>query len=360
MIENFEVHNLVRANIYRLSPYSTARHEFTGIASIMLDANENSIGSPVSLEMDDRQFLLNRYPDPSQTQLKESISAIKGLSVENIFVGNGSDEAIDVLLRIFCDPGIDNIITLSPTYGMYSVAAAINNIKIKEIPLNSAFQMDIQTIADAIDEHTKIIFICSPNNPTGNSINRQDIEIILNNFDGIVVLDEAYINYARQKSFAQEVKDHPNLVVMQTLSKAWGMAALRVGFAFASKEIIHYMNNVKYPYNINISAQELALKGIQEIDKINDWIKQTVTEREKLAEQLKSLSFVQKIYPSDANFILVKMERADKVFKFLQLKGIIVRNRSSVKGCEDCLRITIGTPEENKVLMETLIIYQNK
>ncbi|HAO06955.1 MAG TPA: histidinol-phosphate transaminase, partial [Chryseobacterium sp.] len=274
--------------------------------------------------------------------------------VENIFTGNGSDEAIDVLFRIFCEPGIDNVITLPPTYGMYSVSAAINNIQVKEVPLNQNFQMDIQAIADAVDDYTKMIFICSPNNPSGNSITRHDIEIILNNFDGIVVIDEAYINYARQKSFAQEIQDYPNLVVLQTLSKAWGLAALRLGLAFTGKEIIDIMNNVKYPYNINIATQELALQGLQNIEKVNEWTKQTIEQRTWLEKELSEVSFVQKIYPSDANFLLVKMDGANDIFKYLQSKGIIVRNRSNVIGCKDCLRITVGTEQENKILLEAL------
>lgn len=352
--EIFRLDWLIRENIKSLAPYTTARHEFTGHASVMLDANENAIGSPVILETEDIQELLNRYPDPLQMTLKKRISEIKGIPVENIFAGNGSDEAIDVLIRIFCEPGFDNIIILPPTYGMYSVCAAINNVKVHEVPLDSEYQLDIQAIADAVDDHTKIIFICSPNNPTGNSIRRQDIEIILNNFDGIVVIDEAYINYAKQKSFANQLMDYPNLVVMQTLSKAWGMAALRVGLAYASKEIIHFMNNVKYPYNINEAAQQLALQGLKNVDQVNEWTRKTVEQRAWLEQQIAGLSFTEKIYPSDANFILVKMNGANEIFKYLQTKGIIVRNRSTTKGCEGCLRITVGTEAENIQLIEAL------
>lgn len=356
--EPFNPGYLVRENIRNLAPYTTARHEFTGEASVMLDANENAMGSPVKLNIDTLYEPLNRYPDPLQLELKKRISDIKGIPVENIFMGNGSDEAIDVLMRIFCEPGIDNIITLPPTYGMYSVCAAINNIKVKEVPLNSEYQMNIQAIADAVDDYTKIIFICSPNNPTGNSITRHDIEIILNNFDGIVVIDEAYINYARQKTFAQQLMDYPNLVVMQTLSKAWGLAALRVGLAFAGKEIIHYMNNVKYPYNINEAAQQLALQGLKNIEQVNDWTKTTIEQRSWLEQQLSQLPVTEKIFPSDANFLLVKMTGADHIFKYLQTKGIIVRNRNTTKGCEGCLRITVGTEEENKKLIEALKEYR--
>lgn len=357
--ECFNVADLIRENIKTLAPYTTARHEFTGEASVMLDANENSIGSPVTLDIGDFHESLNRYPDPLQIEFKKRISEIKGIPVEHIFAGNGSDEAIDVLMRIFCDPGVDNIITLPPTYGMYSVCAAINNIKVKEVPLTSDYQMDIQAIADAIDNYTKLIFICSPNNPTGNSINRQDIEIILNNFDGIVVIDEAYINYARQKTFSQEVSEYPNLVVMQTLSKAWGLAALRLGLAFAGKEIISLMNHVKYPYNINEATQQLALRALKNIMQVNEWTKETVTQRDWLEQELTRLPLTEKVFPSDANFLLVKMTDASNVFTYLQTRGIIVRNRSTTKGCEGCLRITVGTEEENKKLIEALKNYNN-
>lgn len=354
----FNLEYLVRENIKHLAPYSTARHEFSGEASVMLDANENAIGSPVTLDINEQHELLNRYPDPVQTKLKQRISAIKGIPVANIFTGNGSDEAIDVLIRIFCEPSFDNIITLPPTYGMYSVAAAINNVKVKEVPLDADFQMDIQAIADAVDEYTKIIFICSPNNPSGNSITRRDIEMILNNFDGIVVVDEAYINYAKQKTLSLQLMDHPNLVVLQTLSKAWGLAALRLGIAFASQEIIQLMNNVKYPYNINIATQELALQGLQHIEQVNTWIRNCMEQRSWLENELKQLAFTQKVYPSDANFLLVKMTGANDIFKYLQQKGIIVRNRSNVPGCADCLRITVGTENENRMLTDALKDYK--
>lgn len=353
----FNLEYLIRDNIKSLAPYSTARHEFTGEASVMLDANENAIGSPVSLDIGNLHEPLNRYPDPLQLELKKQISNIKGVPVENIFCGNGSDEAIDVLMRIFCEPGIDNIIILPPTYGMYSVCAAINNVQVKEVPLTSDYQLDIQAIADAVDDCTKLIFICSPNNPTGNSINRQDIEIVLNNFDGIVVIDEAYINYARQKTFTTQLVDYPNLVVMQTLSKAWGLAALRIGLAFASKEIIGYMNNVKHPYNINEATQKLALQALKNVMQVNEWTKFTIAQRTWLEEALAKLSITEKIYPSDANFLLVKMKQANDVFTYLQSKSIIVRNRSTTKGCEGCLRITVGTEEENKKLIEALENY---
>ncbi|HTG56695.1 MAG TPA: histidinol-phosphate transaminase [Niabella sp.] len=353
----FNLDYLIRDNIKNLAPYTTARHEFTGEASVMLDANENALGSPVTLDIGNLHESLNRYPDPLQLSFKQRISEIKGVPVENIFAGNGSDEAIDVLMRIFCEPGVDNIITLPPTYGMYNVCAAINNIKVKEVPLNNDYQMDIQAIADAIDDFTKIIFICSPNNPTGNSITRQDIEIILNNFDGIVVIDEAYINYARQKTFVQQLMDYPNLVVMQTLSKAWGLAALRLGLAFGSKEIINLMNNVKYPYNINEATQQLALQALAHVEQVNQWTKTTIEQRSWLENELVKIPLTEKIFPSDANFLLVKITDAHNVFSYLQSKGIIVRNRNTTKGCEGCLRITVGTAAENEALIEALKNY---
>ena len=251
----FSLDNLVRENIKKMTAYSSARHEFTGNASIFLDANENSFGSPLPDKF-------NRYPDPLQVQVKEKLSKIKGVPVQNIFLGNGSDEAIDLLYRIFCEPGRDNVIILPPTYGMYEVCAEMNDIKVKKVNLTKEYQLDIDSIEQTIDPFTKLIFICSPNNPTGNSINRNDIEIILNNFNGIVVIDEAYINYAKQKTFIGELTEYPNLVVMQTLSKAWGLAGLRLGMAFASQPIIDLMNKVKYPYNINSATQRLALEAL--------------------------------------------------------------------------------------------------
>ena len=346
MVE-FNLDNLVRDNIKKMTAYSSARHEFTGNASIFLDANENAFGSPLPDNF-------NRYPDPLQLEVKEKLSNIKGVPPQNIFLGNGSDEAIDLLYRIFCEPGRDNVIILPPTYGMYEVCAEMNNVKVKKVNLTKDYQLDLEAIESAIDPFTKLIFICSPNNPTGNSINRADIEIILNNFDGIVVIDEAYINYAKQKTFITELTEYPNLVVMQTLSKAWGLAGLRLGMAFASKTIIELMNKVKYPYNINTATQLLVLEALNNIEWVNDHIATTVIEREKLKNELSSLSFTQEVYPSDANFILAKMKDARKIYDQLCDKGIIVRDRSKVVLCDDSLRITIGTPEENNQLIQEL------
>jgi len=343
----FNIDSLVRDNIKKMTAYSSARHEFTGNASIYLDANENSFGSPLPDNF-------NRYPDPLQMQVKEKLSKIKGVPVQNIFLGNGSDEAIDLLYRIFCDPARDNAIILPPTYGMYEVCAEMNDVKVKKVNLTKEYQLDIDGIANAIDPFTKLIFICSPNNPTGNSINRADVEIILNNFDGIVIIDEAYINYSKQKSFIAELTEYPNLVVMQTLSKAWGLAGLRLGMAFASQPIIDLMNKVKYPYNINTATQLLALEALENIDWVNEHISTTVIEREKLRTELLNLSNTETVFPSDANFLLVKMKATRSIYEQLCQKGIIVRDRSKVVLCEDSLRITIGTEDENKKLIEAL------
>ncbi|SDL79507.1 histidinol-phosphate aminotransferase [Daejeonella rubra] len=341
----FNLQNILRKNIKELVPYSSARDEFKGEASVFLDANENAYGSPLSESY-------NRYPDPLQFKVKKRLSEIKGVPPQNIFLGNGSDEAIDILFRAFCNPGSDNVITVPPTYGMYEVSANINDVEVRKIKLTADYQLNMEAISEAVDEHTKIIFICSPNNPTGNSINRDDIETILANFNGLVVIDEAYINYSRQKTFIQELTEYSNLVVLQTLSKAWGLAGLRVGMAFASEEIIEVFNKVKPPYNINEASQELALEALQNVEQVNSWIKETVAEREKLKAELSILPSVLTIYPSDANFILVKTINPKEIYQFMVNKGIIVRDRSKVELCEGCLRITIGTPKENKLLIE--------
>lgn len=338
---------LLRENIKRLVPYSSARDEYQGEASVFLDANENAFGSPL-----DQQF--NRYPDPLQYDLKKRITEIKGVPPRNIFIGNGSDEAIDILFRSFCNPGVDNVILVPPTYGMYEVSANINDIQARKVNLTEDYQLNLEGIAEAIDKNTKLIFICSPNNPTGNSINRDDIQTLLANFSGIVVVDEAYINFSRQKSFIQELTECANLVVMQTLSKAWGLAGLRVGMAFASEEIIEVMNKVKPPYNVNESSQQLALAALANVGQVNEWIKETLTQRDRLVLQLKDFEFVVDIYPSDANFILVKTTNANGIYDYLVKQGIIVRNRSKVELCEGCLRITVGTPDENTILLEAL------
>lgn len=344
---SFNLDLLTRENVKKLTPYSSARDEFKGEAKIFLDANENSLGSPLIK-------WYNRYPDPHQLKVKQKLSEIKKVPVENIFLGNGSDECIDILQRAFCEPGTDNIIICPPTYGMYEVSANINNVLVKKVDLTPSFQLDLEAIENAIDENTKMIFLCSPNNPTANSLYHEDIEAILNNYFGLVVIDEAYINFSRQKSFTVQLNDYPNLVVMQTLSKAWGLAALRVGITFASEEIIAIMNKIKPPYNINQASQELALQALEEVEQVNEMIKEIVKEREVLAEALVNLSSVKKIYPSDANFLLVKMDDPVGVYKKLLQQGIVVRDRSKVELCEDCLRITVGTKEENQTLLYAL------
>jgi len=346
----FNIDNLTRKNIQALVPYSSARDEFSGEAKVFLDANENSFGSPLTK-------WYNRYPDPHQQKVKEAISVVKAIATEHIFLGNGSDECIDLLYRCFCNPGKDNVIICPPTYGMYEVSANINDVAVRKAPLLEDFQLDLVHLENLVDEHTKLIWICSPNNPTGNSLNRHDIEAVLNNFNGIVVIDEAYINFARQKSFIQELADYPNLVVMQTFSKAWGLAGLRLGMAFASKEIIDILNKVKPPYNINQATQELALKALEEVGQVNDMIRELVAMREALADVFRQIPTVEKVYPSDANFLLVKIRDARKVYEYMLTRGIVLRDRSNVKLCEDCLRITIGTEKENTLLIDALAEY---
>lgn len=348
----FNLNTLVRPNIRDLVPYSSARDEFKGDAEIFLDANENSLGSPLLK-------WYNRYPDPMASKVKAKISAIKGVTAPHIFLGNGSDEAIDIIYRVFCEPGVDNVITTPPTYGMYEVSAKINNVKLKKVSLTPGFQLDLEALEAAIDPFTKVIWLCSPNNPTGNTLNRDDVEMILNNFDGIVVIDEAYINFSRHRSFIPELGDYPNLIILQTLSKAWGLAALRVGMAFASEEIISLMNKVKPPYNISEAAQELAEKALDNMDDVNSMIRIIVDERQRVAAALPELPGVLAVYPSDGNFLLVKVEAADALYDHLAGAGIVVRNRSKVPLCEGCLRITIGTPEENNRMLEIIRQFKN-
>ncbi len=349
---DFSIQNIIRENIKNLSPYSSARDEFSGEAKVFLDANENSLGSPLT------QWY-NRYPDPYQHKLKDAISQVKGITHEHIFLGNGSDECIDLLYRCFCEPKKDNVIICPPTYGMYEVSANINDVEVRKAPLLDNFQLDLIHLENLVDENTKLIWICSPNNPTGNSLNREDIESVLNNFNGIVVIDEAYINFAKQKTFIQELAEYPNLVIMQTFSKAWGLAALRLGMAFSSSEIISILNKVKPPYNINQATQDLALKALEEVGQVNDMIKELVDMRDALIGVFEQMPMVEKVFPSDANFVLVKIKEARKVYEFLLTKGIVVRDRSNVKLCDNCLRITIGTEQENTVLVDALALYMD-
>lgn len=343
----FNLDELIRPNIRSLVPYSSARDEFKGEARIFLDANENSLGSPLPK-------WYNRYPDPLQLAVKEKLSSVKGIPAQQIFLGNGSDECIDILIRAFCEPALDNIVIVPPTYGMYEVSAGINNVKVKKVPLTPAFQLDLPALEEAIDEHTKMIFLCSPNNPTGNSLVREDIEILLNNYFGIVVVDEAYINFSRQRSLTSELPEYPNLVILQTLSKAWGLAALRIGMAFASEAIVQVMNRIKPPYNINQASQELVLKALDEIGQVNDMIRVIVRERERLETALAALPVVKHVFESDANFLLVRVDDAKGIYRSLLGKGIVVRDRSNVVLCDDCLRITVGTEKENDELLNAL------
>ena len=346
----FEINKLLRENIRQLVPYSSARDEFKGEADVFLDANENSLGSPLT-----RWY--NRYPDPHQWKVKEALSKIKGIPPQHIFLGNGSDECIDLLYRAFCNPGKDNVIINPPTYGMYEVSAHINDVEVRRAVMLDDFQLDLVHLETLVDENTKIIWICSPNNPTANSLNRQDIEIVLNNFPGLVVVDEAYINFSRHRSFIQELGDYPNLVVLQTMSKAWGLAGLRLGMAFASEAIIEVYNKVKAPYNISQATQELVLKALEETEQVNDMIRALVAMREQLAGELAQLPLVRKVYPSDANFLLVKVGDPRALYQYLLQDGIVVRDRSKVELCEGCLRITVGTEEENKELVKALRQY---
>jgi histidinol-phosphate aminotransferase len=346
----FDLSVLVRPNVQALTPYSSARDEFKGEASVFLDANENSLGSPLVK-------WYHRYPDPLQWIVKEKLADIKQVKPEQIFLGNGSDECIDLLYRAFCNPGKDNIIICPPTYGMYEVSANINDVEIRKAPLLDDFQMNLAHIEQLVDANTKIIWLCSPNNPSGNSLNLHDMEMVLNNFDGLVVIDEAYINFARQASALQWLADYPNLVVMQTLSKAWGLAGLRLGMMFASEEIIHVINKIKPPYNIGQHTQDLVEKALDEVGQVNDMIRNLVDMREALAEVLEQMAIVKKVYPSDANFLLVQMENGREVYDYLLTKGIVVRDRSKVILCDDCLRITVGTEAENTMVVDALAEY---
>ena len=334
---------LIRPNIWSLAPYSCARNEFTGEASVFLDANENPYNQP-----------FNRYPDPLQLQLKEKIAALKGVRPTQIMLGVGSDEPIDLIFRIFCEPSKDNVVAINPTYGMYGVCADINNVEYKQVNLNADFTLDAAKVLKACDKNTKVIFLCSPNNPTGNSLARTEIEKIVTSFEGIVVIDEAYIDFSNEPSWLASLDQYPNIIVLQTFSKAWGMAALRCGMAFASEDIIAFFNKVKYPYNLNLLTQEAVYKQVENVDQKNEWVKALLMERKKMMAALETLPLVKQIYPTDANFVLVKVDDANGAYKQLVDKGIIVRNRNSVTLCEGCLRITVGTPSENKQLLTAL------
>ncbi|MDR2037950.1 MAG: histidinol-phosphate transaminase [Bacteroidales bacterium] len=333
----------VRPNIWNLKPYSTARNEFVGEASVYLDANENPYSET-----------LNRYPDPLQWKVKEMIAQIKGVHKEQIFLGNGSDEPIDLVYRVFCEPAIDNVVAIDPTYGMYQVAAGINNVAYRKVLLDDHFNFTAESLLKAADKHTKLIFLCSPNNPTGNDLNRDEIVKLIRSFEGVVVLDEAYIDFSLQPSFLAELSLFPNLIVLQTFSKAWGSAAARLGMAFADPEIIRIMNKVKYPYNINQLTQDYALDMLSKATRVENWVKALTQERSRLQEQLLMLPCIEKLYPTNANFILAKVPDANALYRSLVEKGIIVRNRNTISLCANCLRITVGTSTENEALIEAL------
>lgn len=338
-----DLESLVRKNIRQLKPYSCARDEFQGKASVYLDANESPYNQPY-----------NRYPDPHQIKLKEKLSDLKEVPVDGIFVGNGSDEAIDLLYRIFCEPEVDNVVAIEPTYGMYKVCADINNVAYRTAALNDDFDIDAYRIMDATNQNTKIIWLCSPNNPTGNFLKVAEIIKLLKWFRGLVVVDEAYIDFAEKESMTRFLPIFSNLVVLQTFSKAWASAGVRVGMAFASSEIIDLFNKVKYPYNVNILSQQYVLDMIEKREEVTDWVSRTISERSKFMRVLKKVSVVKEVYPSDANFILVKMDDANYVYNELVERGVVVRNRSNVVLCDDCLRITVGSREENAEFLKEL------
>lgn len=336
-----DIRELLRENIRTLAPYSTARDEYQGELGIYLDANENPY---------DNNY--NRYPDPHQKILKRKLAEIKGIPVEKIFIGNGSDEPIDLVFRLFCEPRRHNAVSIAPTYGMYKVAAAINDVQMREVQLEPGFALDAEKLLAAADENTRLLFLCSPNNPSGNCFPKKEIEKVIRRFNGIVILDEAYIDFAGQPGFLSELDEYPNLVILQTLSKAWGMAGLRLGLAFAQPLIVDTLSRVKYPYNINVVTQQIVCERLQ--SRPDAQIAEIVSERGRVLEELAKNPVIRKIHPTDANFVLVEVDEPRTIYDRLIEAGIIVRDRSRIKGCEGCLRITIGTPEENDRLLETL------
>jgi histidinol-phosphate aminotransferase len=338
---------LVRKNIWSLAPYSSARDEYSGKeAHVFLDANENPYNAPY-----------NRYPDPLQRELKKMLSKVKGVPEDMIFLGNGSDEAIDLPFRIFCEPGRDNVVSIAPTYGMYQVCADVNDIECRQVLLDEHFQLHADQLLAACDEHTKIVWLCSPNNPTGNSLDRDEILKVVEGFEGIVIVDEAYVDFAQQTSLRQELPTHPNLIILQTMSKAWGSAAIRLGMAFASKEIISIYNKVKYPYNVNLLTQQQAMEMLRDPFEVDKTVKVMLQERTRLIQAFLELPICEQVYPTDANFFLTRVTDAQRIYNYLVDHGIIVRNRSRIQLCQNCLRITIGTRTENNELLSALRQY---
>ena len=340
--------SLVRPNIWALEPYSCARDEFKGMdAHVFLDANENPYNDPI-----------NRYPDPLQEKLKERLAPLKGVRPSQIFLGNGSDEAIDLVYRIFCNPKEDNVVAIAPTYGMYKVCADVNDVEYRSIPLSEDWCIDTKALLGACDTKTKVIWICSPNNPSGNDFPRETIHEVLVNFEGIVVVDEAYCDFSTNQPFRSMLDNYPNLIVLNTFSKAWASAAIRLGMAFASEEIIGLFNKVKYPYNVNLLTQEKAMALLSDLSAIDGWLAQIRREREHVLPALAELPIVLKVFPTDANFVLVKVTDANSIYRYLIEQGIVVRNRTRVQLCKDCLRITIGTRQENNELLGALRFYK--
>ena len=340
--------DLLRPNIRALQPYSCARNEYSGHeAKVFLDANENPYNSPY-----------NRYPDPLQGEVKQRLAKIKGVPEECIFLGNGSDEAIDLVYRCFCEPQKDNVVAICPTYGMYEVCADINNVEYRQVMLDEHFQVTAEKLLAATDSNTKVIWICSPNNPTGNNIYREEIMKVIEQFDGLVIVDEAYIDFSSEKTMLQQLASHPNLIVLHTMSKAWGSAAIRLGMAFAQKDIIDIFNKVKYPYNVNLLTQEQAIKRLNDKISVEKWVNMLLLERGRLMQAFAELPICEKVYPTDANFFLAKMTDAQKIYDYLVNKGIIVRNRTRITLCNNCLRVTIGTKDENGELLGALRFYK--
>ena len=338
---------LTRKNVWQMKPYSSARDEYQGAkATVFLDANENPYNAP-----------FNRYPDPRQWALKKEIARIKQVKPEQIFLGNGSDEAIDLPFRAFCQPGVDNVVAIDPTYGMYQVCAETNDVEYRKVKLDDQFQFTAVQLLQAADDHTKLIFLCSPNNPTGNDLHIDEIRQLLTRFEGLVIVDEAYIDFSDRTSFLAELERYPNLIVLQTFSKAWGSAAIRLGMAFASYEIIAILNKIKYPYNVNQLTQLEALRRVKQYDEVKLWVKMIKEERAQLMEEVAALPLTRQIFPTDANFFLVRVSDAVSIYRYLVEQGVIVRNRHSVTLCNNCLRITIGTPEENLQLLQALKQY---
>ena len=338
------IEQLCRKNIWSLAPYSSARNEYAGReARVFLDANENPYNQP-----------FNRYPDPLQLELKEALSKVKGVPAENIFLGNGSDEAIDLPYRCFCEPGKDNVVAIEPTYGMYKVCADINDVEYRPVLLDEHYQISADRLLAATDSHTKLIWLCTPNNPTGNCLNREEVIKVIEQFEGLVIVDEAYSDFSSQPTFRAQLSKYPNLIVLNTMSKAWGCAAIRLGMAFASEEIIQLFNKVKYPYNVNLLTQQQALEALKDPFEVDNWVKILLQERSRMIDAFAMLPICEKVYPTDANFFLAKMSDATTIYNYLVDKGIIVRNRHRVQLCENCLRITIGTKTENSELIAAL------